>query len=1014
MIRIWLWVTMSLLLCSYDTHAQYFGRNKPRYNTFDFQVLETDHLSIYHYLQDNRSLLMQFAREADTWFAMHKAILRDSVPGLNPFILYNNHAHFQQTNTIGGRVSVGTGGVTEALKNRVIMPLSFTNRQTRHVLGHELVHVFHFNMMNRDSTNRNDLRNVPLWYIEGMAEYMSIGRIDPHTAMWMRDAVLYDDIPSIKDMNNYAKYFPYRFGHAFLAFLTGVFGDDVMGQLYIQTARFGLEMGIQTVLGVKMEDLSKLWLESLKRHYGPYLEGKKDRAPGQKLLSAELGGGEMNLSPVLSPDGNYMIFLSEKSLFSLDLYLADARTGEVIRKVASSLRESEIDDFNNIESAGTWSPDSQQYAFVAFKRGRNILVIKDVNSGRTVEEIVIRDLESFTQPAWSPNGRDIVLVGKKNGQTDLFLYNLISKKLTQMTDDEYSEVHPAFNRDGRRLVFATDELSFRGEKRNGNYNFSIATMDMDYFSTQIINVFPGADNLNPVFDQDDQIYFLSDRDGFRNIYRYDERRKEVYQMTDILTGISGITFFSPALSIGGRRDRLAFSHFANRKYNIHTVLASSLEGKLVNSTGIDMNAALLPPGNPRRANFVMASLDNFDRLVDQGYSNFFDRDYRPKFRLDYIGGGTGMGVNTANALGTNTAIAGGVDMLFSDILGDQMLYGGLFLNGEIYDAGGQVLYLNRKRKLAWGIQLSHIPFVSGAVQYGGQVILTDQFGNQILTDRFNVFRDRLYQNQANLIFEVPLSVTRRFEFGTGYAIFYNRRDIVSNFYDVFGRLVLQERERIPTPGSLSMGSVNAAFVGDNSVFGLTSPLMGHRYRISGEAFFGDLNFYTNLWDLRKYHFWKPINISYRFLHLARYGNDADRVFRLFAIDPMLVRGFGRIGLDQFESLHGLGVANISGSKMAVGNFEVRIPFTGPKRLALIGTNFLFTDLALFSDAGIAWSEFNQFSENANVKPAILASTGVSLRFNVFGAMILETFYAFPIINGAFQRGSFGFNIIPGW
>ena len=39
-------------------------------------------------------------------------------------IFYNNHADFQQTNTIGGSIGVGTGGVTEAFKNRVIMPLS--------------------------------------------------------------------------------------------------------------------------------------------------------------------------------------------------------------------------------------------------------------------------------------------------------------------------------------------------------------------------------------------------------------------------------------------------------------------------------------------------------------------------------------------------------------------------------------------------------------------------------------------------------------------------------------------------------------------------------------------------------------------------------------------------------------------------------------------------------------------------------------------------------------------------
>ena len=59
----------------------------------------------------------------------------------NPLIFYNTHGDFQQTNTISSLIGTGTGGVTESLNNRVIMPVAPSLAQTDHTLVHELVHL---------------------------------------------------------------------------------------------------------------------------------------------------------------------------------------------------------------------------------------------------------------------------------------------------------------------------------------------------------------------------------------------------------------------------------------------------------------------------------------------------------------------------------------------------------------------------------------------------------------------------------------------------------------------------------------------------------------------------------------------------------------------------------------------------------------------------------------------------------------------------------------------------------
>src|SRR5690606_6777364 len=187
-----------LLFCTVATNvqAQYFGQNKMRYKSLKFSVYETPHFNLHYYVE-NDTLVRWLAKESEVWYELHQQVFRDTFLRRNPIILYANHPEFQQTTTVQGEIGVGTGGVTEAFKTRVVMPVMQINHQTRHVLGHELVHAFQYRILMEggDSTRLENIGNIPLWMVEGMAEYFSIGKKDAFTAMWMRDAYLNNDIP---------------------------------------------------------------------------------------------------------------------------------------------------------------------------------------------------------------------------------------------------------------------------------------------------------------------------------------------------------------------------------------------------------------------------------------------------------------------------------------------------------------------------------------------------------------------------------------------------------------------------------------------------------------------------------------------------------------------------------------------------------------------------------------------------------------------------------------------------
>src|SRR6201986_3262593 len=288
------------MLVSREAKAQYFGQNKVRYKNLHFKVYRTPHFQIYYYLQ-NDSMIKRFAQESELWYTLHQQVFRDTFRKANPIILYADHPDFQQTTAIDGEIGVGTGGVTEGLKNRVVMPIMETNQTTRHVIGHELVHAFQYHtLLGRDSSNYENLGNMPLWMIEGMAEYLSIGKKDAYTAMWMRDAYLNKNIPTIRDLTETNKYFPYRYGEAFWSYIGSTYGDTLIVPFFKNTARFGLEYGIRRTFGFDDKTLSNLWKNSIESTYKPLLKDTIQKPVGKRLIDNK-NAGELNVAPAISP-----------------------------------------------------------------------------------------------------------------------------------------------------------------------------------------------------------------------------------------------------------------------------------------------------------------------------------------------------------------------------------------------------------------------------------------------------------------------------------------------------------------------------------------------------------------------------------------------------------------------------------------------------------------------------------------------------------------------------------------
>src|SRR5688500_8037360 len=165
-------IVLLFLSTASTAQAQYFGRNKVHYKEFKFEVLKTDHFDVYFY-EEERENAARVGQMAERWYARLSRIFEHEMRTRQPLMIYASHPDFEQTNVVGGMIGEGTGGVTEGLKRRVVLPLAGTLAETDHVLGHELVHAFQYDISARRTAqggaSGGGIESLPLWFELGRA-----------------------------------------------------------------------------------------------------------------------------------------------------------------------------------------------------------------------------------------------------------------------------------------------------------------------------------------------------------------------------------------------------------------------------------------------------------------------------------------------------------------------------------------------------------------------------------------------------------------------------------------------------------------------------------------------------------------------------------------------------------------------------------------------------------------------------------------------------------------------------
>jgi Tol biopolymer transport system component len=951
--------------------AQYFGQNKLRPRAFDAQVLSTEHFDIY-FSASTRDTAIATGQLAERWRARIGSTLNHQLSGRQAIVLYPSHPDFRGTSVVSDSIGETTGGLTESLRRRIVMPLGATLADTDHVLGHELVHAFQFDMAASEKA-----LGLPLWFVEGMAEYLSRPQSSDVTRMWIRDAVDRDALPSLDALDD-PRLFPYRWGHAFWSFITARYGDAAVASVYRAALRTSSPAAaLQETTGAEVSALAADWLAYLRveanraNRIGAAADHDTVMSP---LVRSDNGAARLQLGPVVSPDGGSVAFFTETREGSIQLVIADLATGAIRHEVTDTVLDGHIDSLQFASGSGAWDRSGRTFVFATSRAGRPELAFFDLSTNRIVRRLALPSVDEVFTIAWAPLDDRIVVSAMAQGWTDLFTVDLTSGITDRLTYDAYADLHPEVSPDGQRIAFASDRFTTDlGSLTAGAYR--LATLDVRGGTPVGVAAFDRGDHVDPHWSGDGtHLYFVANQNGIANLYRVPSDGGTPTRVTDVSTGISGLSSTSPVLSIAG--GQAVFTLFRNGGYQLQAANLTWLPTSTQAPSGLALSSRLTDIAADASADLPSANA-------------FAIKPYSARLGLESVAPiAAGMGVSDFGAY-----IGGGTALTLGDVLGRHQVV--LALQAAAFGNGGADLsgfgsYLNQRTRWNWGFRGGQ----SAQPARSGGTGLTFSGGEWLLVNE--EISGRIVDRDIAGILVRPLSRARRLEFSAGVqSVGLSASRTLDTYSATTGAFLGSTTTELPSRGQV-FTMATAAFVHDSSLAGATGPVAGVRYRVEGGVSGGSARFASVLADGRRYfRIAEPFTVAVRGLHFGRYGMSGDSVPADVSLGyPSLLRGYepGSFGASDCDQATGRcdAIGRLFGSRIAVTNVEWRTALTGPRGL-LRGAGILPVEAAAFVDAGTAWAR----QTTAPVNSRLLTSVGASLRVNLLGFGIGQVSYVRP-------------------
>ncbi len=605
----------------------YYGKNLVKYDDFDWHIYTTDHFEIFYYPELEQHL-ERIASYAESAYAQVSADLTHDLATLVPLVVFKTHSEFEQQNVIPGAVSDGVGAFAEPFRRRILLPIDEPPDQLYRLITHELTHQFAFDIVPRSVIRRS----IPLWVDEGLADYMA-GIWRPLDLMQVRDAALADILPEMSNFDGYGGFTSlrvvYNLGHAAFEFIEERWGKEGVRQFLFSLRRTAVGGGgdiYQDAFNIPAEEFDTEFEGYIRDRFQAYRDKERPDDYGRDLAPDPLETKYTAVASIEpSPSGDLMAgFALNRKDGELDIVLMSTEDGQVVSNLTEGFNQDlgfeslglPLARFNQVPWA-SWSATNDHLAYFVRKGKFRSLVLQNVVTKDLEQLIPLSMVDEPESPDISPDGRTVAFSALQGAVGDIYVLDLDTLQVTNLTEDEFADYAPTFSPDGSYIVYVA-----RVSGNNKLFKLDLGTLEKTQLTfgtyseaaAQFLDdhtlVFSSTttDPLVPI-DPD-----LAPSGDIYNVWTLDLNNGELRQYTDTATG-NVSTIVLP----GEDEDRIAFVTYFRGEYGIHTLVRD--EPLYTASTtdfggpgaNIDFQAPLshnlLPANNRRKGRFEKMFLD---------------------------------------------------------------------------------------------------------------------------------------------------------------------------------------------------------------------------------------------------------------------------------------------------------------------------------------------------------------------------------------------------------------------
>ena len=544
------------------------GTEHLRTDAMYWDVIRTEHFTVIH----PRGLVHK-AREAafylEQGYARISKDLDTEVPESIPVILYRNRNEFEQNNIYGGSVPESLGAFAETYRDRIVLPVYSSAYRFSYILHHELTHIFQYAaLFPRRLPSFYIIRFpfYPQWFMEGLAEYESDYDY-AYRSMIVRDKALDNRLKRMYRLFGFSHLNPhetvaaYKQSGEFIRYLVSI--NPEAGKLLLKTFADHMPWKISSII----EKAFSADYKELDHRFRKQMRNKAHRETADRTeppRENRITGSPAwyyhvcDTDGVWSPDSTEIAFLSD--LHNKTALYMIGRNGKRMRSVVPLRLNFTIESIHRGKGRGiAWGAGGSLLYFIGEWANRDYIYACDYANNKLTRLDVqceeVRDLDTAGE-------NRIIFSGVRNGISDIYLYDIPSGTVEQVTDDRYDDSAPVWNSKRGAVVYSSER---RGQR-------DLILIDIKEHSPGKAgkNITDSAANeITPCWNKNgDRIVFVSDARGFYDMYFMDIPRGTIYTRYAFKGGV-----FQPMFSPDGKE--ILFSYYRHGRYSLYTVPARS-------------------------------------------------------------------------------------------------------------------------------------------------------------------------------------------------------------------------------------------------------------------------------------------------------------------------------------------------------------------------------------------------------------------------------------------------------